>query len=1184
MSGYKHSLAPIVVHAYPQPISALCFDPVSDALWVGNSDGYVSAHHSIQGLRGVCFKTGDFPVLKISADENSVKAASGGGNGNGAGSWAKGGMNKWYHSCNDIIMTFATSSTITAVSTSNSEILLINAMTGNLSKQATAPSVATHLEFAQNNILLSGSADGYVRAYDPRTGTTRNGGSESSVKAHYGGIQGLQTVGNFIFTIGMSLRQSRPFPDQLVKVYDLRTMRALAPISFPAGPAFINLIPNRSSTIAVTSTQGNISIVDASNLGAVSNDFCQIDDLTSFVTAVAISPTGAYLACGDADGIIHMKSQVEGDEMVPLNGFDGRPVEWANPPDPLPELEWTDSTPLNTIGLPHYKTSLLSAWTPQFVSRSSLGKSASPLFPAPQKVPTQVLHTMKINDNVAYAPLPKELRGRRNMVLQGKKIGGRFRSGRGAENEPDTPVFDYTGDEVPKMYRHVEIEYSKFGVEDFDFGFYNKTEYSGLETHILNSYTNPLLQVLHYNLPIRTYAKSHITTDCPREYCLLCELGFVVRMLEDAKGTNCQSSNFCRAVGVLAQMSNAIDLVDYGREPTELDYAHMIQSFQRFFFDLLVTEGSDLSGKGNPTIVQKEDFPTNPEFSFQNLIIPPMSSLNFGAIPAPITQLVGIDAKNVVTCLHCKTTRSKENMTHVVDLIYPRTILPNDTVPYSDFPTILRNSLLRKMTHKATCSTCGRNFSNFSSRRQIPTRDLPYTLAVNACVNTEDNFKYWLDRNRDRARKDGKNQAYQTFLRPQIELSGEVNDMEDPEVAVYQLRAVIVQVDTDEHSHLVAIVKVPEAEGKQEEGGSPWYIFNDFVVHNVPEEEALSFPGKWKVPAILHFERVDRKDAVDFSELPDAIDPAILCRETSISINRDPMLIKHELLDFSELPKPGTVVAVDAEFVSMQQEETEYRSDGTKKVLRPARLSLARVSCLRGNGPKEGVPFIDDHIHTSEDIVDYLTEFSGIKYGDLDPMRSPHTLTPLKVVYKKLRLLVDRGCIFIGHGLSKDFRIINIFVPPEQVIDTVDLYFIRSRQRRLSLRFLSWYLFRENIQTETHDSIEDANCALKLFKKYNEFEDQGIFDQKLEEIYKEGRNFNYKPPPAPGATSTDRQGTPPIPIGIDRQRASPRSSPLSSPQSSRLFTSSSHGHSPTQLRNSPPSHRFSRVRTQGPRR
>jgi hypothetical protein len=130
----------------------------------------------------------------------------------------------------------------------------------------------------------------------------------------------------------------------------------------------------------------------------------------------------------------------------------------------------------------------------------------------------------------------------------------------------------------------------------------------------------------------------------------------------------------------------------------------------------------------------------------------------------------------------------------------------------------------------------------------------------------------------------------------------------------------------------------------------------------------------------------------------------------------------------------------------LAQEETEFRSDGTKKVLRPARLSLARVSVLRGDGPRNGVPFIDDYIHTSEIIVDYLTEFSGIKcntsfacllqiliifflVGDLDPMLSRYTLTPLKLVYKKLRRLVDCGCIFIGHGLSKDFRIISMDHP-----------------------------------------------------------------------------------------------------------------------------------------------------------
>lgn len=135
------------------------------------------------------------------------------------------------------------------------------------------------------------------------------------------------------------------------------------------------------------------------------------------------------------------------------------------------------------------------------------------------------------------------------------------------------------------------------------------------------------------------------------------------------------------------------------------------------------------------------------------------------------------------------------------------------------------------------------------------------------------------------------------------------------------------------------------------------------------------------------------------------------------------------------------------------------------------------------------------------------------------------TLTPLKVAYKKLRLLVDRGCIFVGHGLSKDFRIISeykliltyirsighafadIYVPPEQVIDTVDLYFLKARQRRLSLRFLSWFVLGEHIQQETHDSIEDARSALRLYNAFQTFEEQGIFDQKLEELYKEGRQF-----------------------------------------------------------------------------
>jgi Exonuclease len=83
----------------------------------------------------------------------------------------------------------------------------------------------------------------------------------------------------------------------------------------------------------------------------------------------------------------------------------------------------------------------------------------------------------------------------------------------------------------------------------------------------------------------------------------------------------------------------------------------------------------------------------------------------------------------------------------------------------------------------------------------------------------------------------------------------------------------------------------------------------------------------------------------------------------------------------------------------------------------------------------------------------------------------------------------------------------DIFVPPEQVIDTVDLYFVKSKRRKLSLQFLSWFILNEYIQTDEHDSIEDARSALKLFNAYHEFEEKGVFDAKLKELYTAGHNF-----------------------------------------------------------------------------
>jgi len=179
-----------------------------------------------------------------------------------------------------------------------------------------------------------------------------------------------------------------------------------------------------------------------------------------------------------------------------------------------------------------------------------------------------------------------------------------------------------------------------------------------------------------------------------------------------------------------------------------------------------------------------------------------------------------------------------------------------------------------------------------------------------------------------------------------------------------------------------------------------------------------------------------------------------------------------------------------------------------------------------------GEPFIDDYIATKEPIVDYLTSYSGIVHGDLDPRLSKHNLVSLKVAYKKLWILLNLGCKFLGHGLKQDFRVANIHVPKAQIIDTINFFQHPTVPRKPSLAFLAYCLLKEEIQVETHDSIEDARTALKLYRKYLEFQDAGILEMMVQDVYKQGRDMGFKPPPAKkDGHLVERTETPPIPPG-----------------------------------------------------
>lgn len=99
--------------------------------------------------------------------------------------------------------------------------------------------------------------------------------------------------------------------------------------------------------------------------------------------------------------------------------------------------------------------------------------------------------------------------------------------------------------------------------------------------------------------------------------------------------------------------------------------------------------------------------------------------------------------------------------------------------------------------------------------------------------------------------------------------------------------------------------------------------------------------------------------------------------------------------------------------------------------------------------------------------------------------------------------------MFVGHGLSQDFRVINICVPPNQIIDTSVIYH-QPNQRYISLRYLTNYVLGRDMQQEVHDSIEDARAAHELYVKALSLKSEGIFDDFLIGLYTHGHKTQFK--------------------------------------------------------------------------
>ncbi|KAI9893977.1 MAG: poly(A)-specific ribonuclease [Vezdaea aestivalis] len=930
-------------------------------------------------------------------------------------------------------------------------------------------------------------------------------------------IMDMDARSDFLVTCGHSNRHQQTMTgtaimlDPLANVFDLKSLSPLPPIPFHAGAAHVRMHPRMSTTAIVASHHGQMQVVDLMNPNAVT---LRQANVSSYLTHLELAPSGEALVMADQECMIYLWGPLGRITFTDM----GVAPEFADIAAPLPQIDWHADT---SVGLPYYRERLLSAWPSHLIFEvGSL----------PTKVDPDVLATLKPTEFGGYAPNRQNLKRNYLPKLRPEEKSGPMAKGpKFLSEKARDPVFSSDGKlidvvepfddlmlgdgstpadsitQIPSYYQNVEIKYSRFGVDDFDFKYYNKTDYSGLETHIANSYANALLQLIRFTPLLRNAALQHAATACINNSCLLCELGFLFDMLESGNGLNCQATNFLKTFSSLPHVAS-LGLLE--EESPNSPLSPKIQTMTRFLLDSLWADHS-----------------------------------NFSKDSSEMDRLVTIRGDTYIRCMQCQNRTHRASNSHSTDLQYPRKVLPRPRggsqkidllgeVPA--FSEVLKGSIEAAGQTRGWCDKC-RSYKLLETQKRI--ESIPEVLMINSAIQSEEAKQYWkipgwLPERIGIFHQDGSVLCFQGPELVSILQDSSVN------VKVWELIGAVADIrgDTPAPSHLVALIDVNKST-KVQSVEADWHLFNDFLVKKMSKLEALKFSPIWKLPSVISYQRLAYADgvwplqhttrSVIDNSWKESLNTDLLYYEWPGS--RRPLGDECQLLSKdTEAPRPKGLIAIDSEFVALQQEEIEVKADGTRETIRPSRLALARLSICRGSGMDEGVPFIDDYIETKEPIIDYLTSFSGIRQGDLDPRTTYRNLVPLKFAYKKMWVLLNLGCVFVGHGLIKDFRTINIHVPKAQVIDTVDLFQSRTNMRKLKLRFLSWLLLKEDIQTRDHDSIEDARTALKLFRKWEEFTDAGVFEETLAGIYRKGRELGFNPPTASDASASGGTDTPPI--------------------------------------------------------
>lgn len=957
------------------------------------------------------------------------------------------------------------------------------------------------------NLLLIGKPSGAIDLLDPRSNQLIK-----SFICHSDTITSMDIADFTLVTTGKSRSSYNSFADPFVNVFDLRSMKQLAPVSFSKdgnmgteGASFVQLHPVLPTVMFVGSKSGDFDFIDLSNPVIRTQYIHPGKDIKSMV----LSPSGDHIAVLESDNILSTWSR------SPHGGnFTSTPEILQYPDfvdDGPPNFVSIDNMdfPLSSVGLPYYNERLLSAWPyTLFNSDGSIPKkidTSLPLAPVSKNNKQQSLNSTSLDHSSKKFPFyryDKSKFGKRNVATRYvcmRDLRKKILTG----NVDKEEILNYkgSGNEIPPAYSQLPFTYGKYGSNNFDFQSYNKTRYSGLDIDVDNSYTNSIIQLYRFVPEVFNFSVCCLKDENFEKPSLLSELGYLYDMMSRSNGVVCKSANFQTVLNSIPQASELGLLDNNINELSKMKYNSILETVNNN-----INNTTSSNGNGNSTGPSQNDLLSKSLIQkFNEFLLNRLLKEEFESTGHNITleQCFGFTVSTEIKpkCNHynkvtnvepCLTLRSP--LRNGVKQ-HPKKINNQTILPY------IESSMRNIKTQKKICETCGKQ-DMMEIEKTV--NNLPPLMSLQVMLSVTEwktvrTVKKWLSK-----------EFFASIYKNKIIIKPSYQDLKMPgEVFKYELNGYIARVTdpSTNSSRLVTYARIWD----HEQQNFKWYMFNNYLVVEISEEEAFNISYWWKsIEVILYCDSEEIRKPF-FSINTYSLNYDILYKDYFSNGIREDYKKQYKLLTRNEPPKEGTLVAIDAEFVLLREELCDIDCQGTKTIIRPKKSSLARISVIRGEeGPLYGVPFIDDYIANKDHVEDYLTKYSGIMPGDLDIEKSHKPLVSREVAYRKIWLLMQIGCIFVGHGLSNDFKLININVPKEQIRDTA-VYFLQGK-RYLSLKYLAFALLGKNVQQDNHDSIEDAYTALILYKKYLDIKETGNLPKVIETLYEEGRASNYKVP------------------------------------------------------------------------